>query len=176
MVGLVVDGLDVDAADAGVVAVELEGELVVPVEVADLAGLEADVLGGAGGVGELGIADVDVEAALGGGVGLGRDFFEHEAAGFGPDGGGGGFVRSEDDGDAVAAFGEGGGEEEGLVAGAGVCCDGGSGVEVEAGSGFGVGGGCGEGGEAGFGCSADEFLRVGRRQESGERPRGWRRG
>ena len=35
------DGVDGDGADAGVVAVELEGELVVPVENADLRGVSA---------------------------------------------------------------------------------------------------------------------------------------
>jgi hypothetical protein len=44
--GLVGDEFDVDGADAGVVAVELEGELVVPVEDAQLAGLELDLRGG----------------------------------------------------------------------------------------------------------------------------------
>ena len=39
------DGFDGDLADGGVDTVELEGELGIPVEVADFAGLEADAAG-----------------------------------------------------------------------------------------------------------------------------------
>ena len=144
-----VDGGDGDGTDAGVIAVELEGELGVPVEVADLAGLEADVIGS----GELGDAEVGVEGTGDGGSGWGGDFFEHEAAGLGADGGGGGLGAAEDEGDAVAAFGEGDGEVEGLIAGAGVLGDGWEGVEIEAGGGVGEEGG-GREGCCGFGGGA----------------------
>ena len=78
---------------------------------------------------------------------MGGDFFEHEAAAFGADGGDGGLGAAEDDGDAVVAFGDGDGEEEGLVAGAGFAVDLRGGEEVEADGGVGEAGGGGEGGE-----------------------------
>ena len=149
-----IEGLDGDGADAGLVAIELEGELGVPVEVADLAGFQVDAAGDAVGGVELGEADVDVEGVGDGCAGLGGDLFEHEAAGFGFDGGDGGLGASEDDGDSVAAFVDGDGEEEGIRGGAGVALELGGGVEVEAGSGFGVGGDGGEGGEHAVGGAA----------------------
>ena len=88
--GLVGDGFDVDGADAGVVAVELEGELVVPVEDAEFAGFEVDFVVGV--TVDLGVTDVGVEGAGDGVVGAGGDLFEHEAAAFGADGGDGGLV------------------------------------------------------------------------------------
>ena len=92
------DGFDVDGADAGVVAVELEGKLVVPVEDAEFAGFEFYFVFGIAV--DLGVADVGVEGAGDGVVSGGGDFFEHEAAAFSADGGDGGLGSAEDDGDA----------------------------------------------------------------------------
>src|SRR5579864_4999633 len=55
------EGLDGDGSDGGVDAVELDGQLGVPVEVADFAGLETDAAGSAVGLGEFRDAEVDVE-------------------------------------------------------------------------------------------------------------------
>ena len=136
------------------VAVELEGELGVPVEVADLAGFEVDSAGGAVGQVELGEADVYVEGVGDGFVRFGGDLFEHEASCFGLDGSGGGLRASEDQGDSIAALGDGDGEEEWLGGGAGVALEIRSGVEVEAGSHLGVDGGGGERGEHAVGGAA----------------------
>ena len=81
--GLAGDGLDVDGADAGVVAVEFEGEFVIPVEDALFAGFEFDEIVRVSC--DLGVADVGVEDLCDGGVRLGRDLFEHQAAAFGSD-------------------------------------------------------------------------------------------
>ncbi len=141
------------------VAVELEGEFVVPVEDAEFAILELDLVIRVAD--DFGVADVGVEDFGDGLVGFGGDLFQHEAAAFGADGGDGGLWAAEDDGDAVAAFGEGDGEEEGLVAGAGFAFDGGGIDEVEAGGGVGeAGGGC-EGGEHAVGRTAGVLHEVG---------------
>jgi len=65
------------------------------------------------------------------------DLFEHEAAAFGTNRCDRSLRAAEDDGDAVAALGDGDGEEEGLVAGAGSSFDSGGGEEIEAGRGVG---------------------------------------
>ena len=149
------NGGDGDGPDGGVVAVEFEGELGVPVEVADFAGLEFDAVGFRAG--DFGDAEVGVKGAGDAAFAWGGDFFEHEAASFGADGGGGSLWATEDYGDSVAAFREGDGEEEGLVAGAGFSGDSGGSAEIEAGGGAGVEG-CG--GEAGgvVGGAAGEGL------------------
>ena len=72
-----------------------------------------------------------------------------------------GLWAAEDDGDAVAALGDGDGEEEGLVAGAGAAGDVGGGEEVEAGGGVGEAGGGGEGGEHAVGGAAGVLHQVG---------------
>ena len=146
--------LDGDGTEAGVVAVEFEGELGVPVEVVDLAGFEVDSAGGSVGQVELGEANVDVEGFGEGFVRFGGDLFEHETACFGLDGGGGGLWASEDYGDSIAALGDGDGEEERLGGGAGVSFEVGSGVEVEAGSHLAVDAGGGECGEHAIGGAA----------------------
>ena len=109
----------------------------VPVEVADLARLEADAAGGAVGVVELGDADVDVEGLGDGLAGGDGNLFQHKAAGLGADGDDGGVLAAERDGDAVVALGDGDGEEEGLVGRADAVGDGGGGLQVEAGGGVG---------------------------------------
>ena len=113
-----------------------------------------DSAGGAVGQVELGETDVDVESLGDGLVRFGGDLFEHEAACFGLDGGGGGLRASEDQGDSIAALGDRDGEEEWLGGGAGVSFEVGSGVEVEAGSGFGVDGDRRECGEHAVGGTA----------------------
>ena len=119
----VVEGFDVDGAYAGVFSVELEGEFMVPVKDAEFAGFQMDFI--AGIAGDFGIANVGVKSFCDGGVCVGRDFFEHEAAAFGSDGGDRSLWATEDYSNAVVALGDGDREEEGLVAGAGSSFDGG---------------------------------------------------
>jgi hypothetical protein len=107
------------------------------------------------------VADVGVEAEGDGGVGLGGDLFEHEATAFGADRGDGGLRAAEDYGDAVVALGDGDGEEEGLVAGAGFAVDVGRGDEVKAGGGVGEAGGGREGGEHAVRGTAGVLHQVG---------------
>ena len=133
-----VDGGDVgffdgDGGDAGVFAVELEGEFVVPVPDfgGGFAGLEVDVACARPAV--LGDADVDGDGAGDGFAGRSGEGFEHEAAEFGFDGGGGGGVGvAEGEGDGVVAFGDLGGEVEGFVGGGEVAFGGGGVAGFEA--------------------------------------------
>ena len=141
--GTLLTGSIVMEANAGVLPVELEGELVVPVEGADLAGLQLD---GGGGAGDGGGTDVGDEGFGVGGSGCDGLLEEQQAARFGADGNGGGPVAAEHDGDLVVSVRGSDGEEEGLVAGAGAARDCGWRLEVEAeGGGIEVGvGGCRE--------------------------------
>ncbi len=126
--------------EAGVGAVELEGELIVPVQVAKLALLQADAVGGAVGVLELWYADVDVEVFFQRGVGLDGNFFQHQPAGLGADRDDRLRRAAEQDLHAVVALGHRDGEEEGLVGRAGPVLHLRSGpqVPVPAGRGLGV--------------------------------------
>ena len=108
-----------EGVEAGVGAVELEGELIVPVQVAELALLQADAVGSAVGVLELWYADVDVEVFFQRGVGLDGNFFQHQPAGLGADRDHRLRRAAEQYLHAVVALGDRDGEEEGLVGRAG---------------------------------------------------------
>jgi hypothetical protein len=102
-----------------------------------LSGIRYRVPGGLIGVGEFGGVGLDLGAGLGG-VGPGGGLIQHQAADLGFNGSYGWLWASEDDGDAVAAFRNGHGEEEGFVARAGFAVEAWEGVEVEADGGVGV--------------------------------------
>jgi hypothetical protein len=104
-----------------------------PVQVADLARLQAHRAGRAIGVLILRHAHVDVEGLDVGLSGRDGDLFQHQAAGLRPDGGDRGSFAAKRDGDAVVALRHGEGEEERLVRRADAVSDGRGGVQVEAG-------------------------------------------
>ena len=158
-----VDGLDAEFAEARVVAVELQSELRVPIQIADFARFQVHGVRGIAGDGR--DAHVDIEFARDGAIGLHRNLFQHEPPRFGPDRRRGGLCAAECDSDAIAALRQCDGEEEWLIAGAGFRIGLRKCLEIEAGCSGRVDGARGQRSCARAGFSADEGLR--RRGEGG---------